>query len=355
MPPRAVIVTLSPEERKTLETWAASRTEPYRKVQRARVVLLAAEGRPNSTIATEVGLARRMVIQWRQRFVNKRLAGLLDRPRSGRPRTYSDADRLRVVETACTKIPPDATHWSVRSLAEATGVGRDVVHQILRQNRLKPHRVGTFSRSSDPNFAAKVTDVVGLYMNPPENAVVLCVDEKTQVQALDRTQPMLPMRPDQIERQTHDYKRNGTVRLYAALAVHAGRVIPRVEDRHRSREFVAFMNQLLQIYPEGELHVILDNVITHRSEKVQTWHAEPKHRRVVFHFIPTYSSWLNLVEVLFNLVQAKVIRRGRFPSKQDLTAKLLAYIERFNQEKRIFQWTKTTDDILRSCTSRTRH
>jgi len=352
---RAAVVTLDPDERRILESWAAFRTEPYRKVQRARAILLAAEGKTDSAIAREVDLTRRMVGQWRQRFVKERLAGLPDRPRPGRPRMYSDADRLRVVETACTTTPPGATHWSVRSLAEATGVGRNTVHHILRENGLKPHRVGTFSQSSDPNFAAKVIDVVGLYMNPPENAVVLCVDEKTQVQALDRTQPMLPLRPDQIERHTHDYKRNGTVQLYAALAVHAGRVIPRVEDRHRSREFIAFMNQLLQIYPEGDIHVILDNVITHRSEKVQAWHAKPKKQRVIFHFIPTYSSWLNLVEVLFNLVQAKVIRRGRFPSKQDLTAKLLAYIERFNQEKRIFQWTKTAGDILRSCTSVTRH
>lgn len=352
---KAAVVTLSDEERKTLETWAASRTEPYRKVQRARLVLLAAEGRPNLSIAGEVGLARRMVIQWRERFIKERLGGLLDRPRPGRPRTYTDADRLRVVETACTKTPPDATHWSVRSLAEATGVGRDVVHQILRQNRLQPHRVGTFSESPDPDFAAKVIDVVGLYMNPPDNAIVLCVDEKTQIQALDRTQPMLPMRPDQIERHTHDYKRNGTVQLYAALEVHGGHVIPRIENRHRSREFIAFMNQLLKIYPAGQLHVVLDNVSAHRSEKVHTWHAQPKHQRVVFHFIPTYSSWLNRVEVLFNLVQAKVIRRGRFPSKQDLTAKLLAYIERFNREKRVFRWTKTADEILESCTSRTRH
>jgi len=254
------------------------------------VVLLAAEGKTNSAIAREVDLTRRMVIQWRQRFVKERLAGLPDRPRPGRPRTYSDADRLRVVETACTTTPPGATHWSLRSLANATGVGRDAVHQILRENRLKPHRAGTFSRSSDPNFAAKGIDVVGLYMNPPQNAVVLCVDEKTQVQALDRTQPMLPMRPDQIERHTHNDKRNGTVQLYAALAVHAGQVIPRIEDRHRSREFIAFMNQLLRIYPEGDIHVILDNVITHRSEKVHTWHAKPKKQRVLLHFIPTYSS-----------------------------------------------------------------
>jgi transposase len=335
--------------------WAASRTGPYREVQRARVILLAAEGMTSTAIAQEVDLTRRMVGQWRQRFAEERLAGLVDRPREGRPRIYTTADRLRVVETACTATPPAETHWSVRGLAEATGVGRNTVHRILRENRLKPHRVGTFSQSPDPDFAAKVIDVVGLYMNPPENAVVLCVDEKTQVQALDHTQPMLPMRPDQIERHTHDYKRNGTVQLYAALEVHAGQVIPRVEDRHRSREFVAFMNQLLQIYPEGDIHVILDNVITHRSAKVQTWHSKPKNQRVIFHFIPTYSSWLNLVEVLFNLVQAKVLRRGRFPSKQDLTSKLLAYIERFNQEKRIFHWTKSANDIFRSCTYMTRH
>ena len=335
--------------------WAASRTEPYRKVQRARAILLAAEGKTSTAIAHEVDLTRRMVGQWRQRFAEEQLAGLVDRPREGRPRIYTTADRLRVVETACTATPPGETHWSVRSLAEATGVGRNTVHRVLRENRLKPHRVGTFSQSPDPHFAAKVIDVVGLYVDPPENAVVLCVDEKTQVQALDRTQPMLPMRPDQIERHTHDYKRNGTVQLYAALEVHAGQVIPRVADRHRSREFVAFMKQLLKSYPKRDIHVVLDNVITHRSEEVRIWHAKKRNRRIVFHFIPTYSSWLNLVEVLFSLVQAKVIRRGRFPSKQDLTAKLLAYIERFNQEKRVFQWTKTADDIVRSYTSRTRH
>jgi transposase len=355
MPRQASVVTLSPEEREALEAWAASRTEPYRKVQRARTILLAAEGKTNTAIAQEVDLTRRMVSQWRQRFHEDRLDGLVDQPRSGRPRVYANDDRLRVVETACTATPPGETHWSVRSLAQATGMTRSTVHRILRENRLKPHRVGSFSQSPDPEFIAKVIDVVGLYMDPPENAVVLCVDEKTQVQALDRTQPMLPMRPDQIERHTHDYKRHGTVQLYAALEVHAGHVIPRVEDRHRSREFVAFMKQIARAYPQGEIHVILDNVSTHRSEEVRIWHAQKKNQRIVFHFIPTYSSWLNLVEVLFNLLQAKVIRRGRFPSKQDLTAKLLAYIEHFNQENRIFQWTKPAEDLVRSYTSRTRH
>jgi len=353
MPRQSVVVVLTPEERKTLERLASSWTESYRKVQRARLILLAADGMPNTRIAVEVGLSRAMVVQWRHRFVRERLAGLVDRPRSGRPRVYTEEDRLRVVETACTKKPPGETHWSIRSLAKATGVKKDAVHQILRENKLKPHRVGTFSRSPDPDFVAKVLDVVGLYLDPPKNAIVLCVDEKTQVQALDRTQPMLPMRPDQIERHTHDYKRNGTVQLFAALEVHAGRVVPRIEDRHRSREFIAFMNQLLRTYPKRELHVILDNVITHRSKEVRDWHSEPKHQRVIFHFIPTYSSWMNLIEVLFNLVQAKVLRRGTFPSKQALVRKLLEYIEQFNAEEKVFQWTKPAEAIFRSLSYRT--
>lgn len=219
---KASPIVLNVEEKRALESLANSRTAPYRQVQRARLVLLAAEGMANTAIAQEVGLSRTMVVQWRQRFTGKRLAGLADQPRPGKPRHYSDADRLKVIETACTQKPQGETHWSVRTLAKATGVGRDTVHQILRQANLKPHRTGTFSRSTDPDFAAKVVDVVGLYMHPPENAVVVCVDEKTQVQALDRTQPLLPMWPGQIERRTHDYKRNGTVQLYAALEVQAG-------------------------------------------------------------------------------------------------------------------------------------
>ena len=352
---RAVVVELTGEERKTLEALANSRTSPFRQVQRARLILLAAGGATNTQISREVDLSRSMVARWRERFACRRLDGLTDQPRPGRPRVYPEADRLRVVETACNRRPPDATQWSVRSLAKETGVGRDTVHKILREHKLKPHRIGTFSHSPDPDFVAKVVDVVGLYLDPPENAVVLCADEKTQVQALDRRQPMLPMRPGQIERRTHDYKRNGTVQLFAALEVHAGRVIPRIEDRHRSREFLSFMNQLLRVYPEGKIHVILDNVITHRSKEVQAWHAKPKHRRVVFHFLPTYSSWLNLIEVLFSLVEANVIRRGVFPSKEDLAGKILAYIDRFNTEGRPFRWTKTADEIFRSLSKLTRH
>ncbi len=348
-------MTITSEEREHLETLAAARTAPHRQVQRARLVLAAADRKTNEAISHEVGLGWRSVGMWRRRFIRERMAGLEDRPRPGKPRQYSDADRLRVIETACTGKPEAETHWSVRTLAKATGVGRDTVHHILRQADLKPHRVGTFSQSNDPDFAAKVVDVVGLYLHPPKNAVVLCVDEKTQVQALDRTQPLLPMRPHQIERRTHDYKRNGTVQLYAALEVHAGHVVPRIEERHRSREFLDFMNDLLGAYPSGKLHVILDNVSSHDSKEVHEWHRRPRNKRVVFHFIPTYSSWLNLAEVLFNLMQAKVLRRGVFTSKKSLVTAIMDYIRKFNTEGRIFRWTKTAEAIITSVNNLTGH
>lgn len=348
-------VTVTTQEREVLETLAVSRTAPYRQVQRARLVLAAAAGKTNQAISRETGLGWRSVGLWRRRFVSERFIGLEDRPRPGKPKLYSETDRLRVIETACSQKPEAESHWSVRTLARATGVGRDTVHHILRQADLKPHQVGTFSRSPDPDFAAKVVDVVGLYLHPPEHAVVVCVDEKTQVQALDRTQPLLPMRPGQIERHTHDYKRNGTVQLYAALEVHAGRVIPSIEERHRSKEFIAFMNHLLRAYPSGELHIILDNVSSHDSKQVKDWHKQPSNQRMVFHFIPTYSSWLNLAEVLFNLLQAKVIRRGVFPSKRALVSAIMNYIEKFNQEGRVFHWTKTADVIISSSNNLTGH
>ena len=329
-----------------LETLAVSRTAPYRQVQRARLLLGAAAGKTNQTISQETGLGWRSVGMWRRRFIDERLAGLEDRPRPGKPRSYTDADRLKVVETACTQKPDGETHWSVRTLAKATGVGRDTVHQILRQANLKPHQVGTFSRSPDPDFAAKVVDVVGLYLHPPEHAVVVCVDEKTQVQALDRTQPMLPMRPGQIERRTHDYKRNGTIQLFAALEIQAGKVLSRVEARHRSREFIAFMEQLLKSYPRGDLHIIMDNVSSHVSKEVHAWHQQPRAQRVFFHLVPTYSSWLNMAEIFFNLLQAKVLRRGVFRSKQELVKSVLAYVDQLSKEGKPFCWTKTAEEIL---------
>jgi transposase len=326
-----------------------------RDAQRARIVLAAAEGQSNAAIAEREEVSRVTVGLWRGRFERERLAGLVDQPRSGKPRAYTDADRLRIIETACTQKPEAESHWSVRELARVTGIGRETVHRTLQQANLKPHRSGTFSQSNDPEFVTKLIDVVGLYMDPPEHAVVLCVDEKTQVQALDRTQPMLPMRPGQIERRTHDYKRNGTVQLYAALQVHGGHVEAQPTQRHRSREFIAFLDHLLDCYPEGDLHVILDNVSSHHSAEVAAWHEREKSQRVIFHPIPTYSSWLNLVEVFFNLLQSKVVSRGIFRSRQELVDAILAYIRKFSSEHHIFRWTKPAPVILRKLNYVTGH
>ena len=355
MSKKALTVDIKPEENEELRALASSRTAPYDRVRRARVILAAADGKTNQEISRETGLGRLSVGKWRLRFISEGLSGLEDRPRPGKPPLYSQADRLRVIETACNQKPEAESQWSVRTLAKATGVGRDTVHEILRKANLKPHQVTSFSTSPDPDFTAKVVDVVGLYLHPPEHGIVICVDEKTQVQALDRTQPLLPMRPGQVERRTHDYKRNGTVQLYAALEVNAGRVIPSIEERHRSKEFIAFMNQLLHAYPSGELHIILDNVSSHDSKEVQDWHNQPANQRVAFHFIPTYSSWLNMAEILFNLLQAKVLRRGIFQSKKALVSAIMAYIDKFNRERRIFHWTKTADVIISSLNNLTRH
>lgn len=347
---KAAFIEVTAEEETILQSRVAMRHAPISAVQRARIVLAARDGQTNEAIAGSVGLDRRSVALWRRRFANERLAGLEDRPRAGRPTTYSDADRVRVIDTACTKTPEAETHWSVRSLAQATGVGRATVHRLLRRADLKPHRVSTFSRSTDPDFVAKLVDVVGLYLNPPKQAIVLCVDEKTQVQALDRTQPLLPMRQGQIARRTHDYKRHGTVQLYAALEVQAGKVTVLPTQRHRSKEFTAFLDAVLRQYPTGELHVILDNVSSHHSAEVARWHAKPGNHRVQFHPIPTYSSWLNLVEVFFNLLQAKVISRGNFSSTRDLVQRILRYIDHFNAQGTVFHWTKPAAAILQTLT-----
>ena len=352
---RAVPIELTVEEESVLRRRVAMRHAPVSTVQRARIVLAASAGERNDTIAANLGITPFSVAQWRRRFADGRLAGLEDRPRLGRPATYSDADRVRVVETACTKTPEAETHWSVRSLAEATGVGRETVHRLLQRADLKPHRVGTFSRSNDPDFVAKLVDVVGLYLDPPEHAIVLCVDEKTQVQALDRTQPLLPMRQGQFERRTHDYKRHGTLQLYAALEVQTGQVAAQTTQRHRSQEFTAFMDEILRRYPVGAIHVILDNVSSHHSAEVAAWHAKPGNDRVTFHPIPTYSSWLNLVEIFFNLLQAKVIRRGNFHSRRELVHRVMAYVEHFSAQGKVFQWTKPAAAILQSLNYVTPH
>jgi len=356
MSKQAVPLALTAEELQALRRLVNGRTTPTRDAQRARIILAAAEGHGDTAIAAREGVSRLTGSLWRRRCREKRLAGLADEPRSGKPRHYTDAAVLRVVETACTQKPAGGeSHWSVRELAKATGVGRETVHRILQQAKLKPHRIGTFSYSNDPEFVTKLVDVIGLYLDPPEHAIVLCVDEKTQVQALDRTQPMLPMRPGQIARRTHDYKRNGTVQLYGALNVHAGEVHGLPTQRHRSREFIAFLDHLLDQYPEGDLHVILDNVSSHHSAEVQAWHRREKNHRVVFHPIPTYSSWLNLIEIFFNMLQTRVVSRGVFRTRQELIDAIMAYIRKFTAERHIFAWTKPAPVILRKLNYVTGH
>lgn len=341
----APTIVLTPEERSILEGLEASRTAPVRQVQRARIILLAERAQANTAIGQVVGMDPRHVGIWRRRFAEERLAGLEDRPRPGKPRVYGDADRLRVIETACTQTPPSETHWSVRSLAKATGVGRQTVHRILRSADLKPHRVGTFSRSTDPDFTAKLVDVVGLYLNPPEHAVVLCVDEKTQVQALDRTQPLLPMRPGQIERRTHDYVRHGTTTLFAALDARTGKIIGQCLRRHRSVEFRKSLDTVDAAVPATlDVHLIMDNYGTHKTALVQLWLA--KRPRFHVHFTPTSASWLNMAERFFAKLTEKQLRRGVHPSTDALEEAIYHYLQLNNENPKPFVWTKTADEIL---------
>lgn len=343
---RAVTIELTREERRSLERILQAQTATQREVMRARIILMANEGKENQVIAEKLGLSAHSVAVWRNRFAVGHMMGLKNRPKTRTPIKYTAEDRRRVIETACTGAPEAETHWSVRTLARTTGVGRETVRNILKDAHLRPHRVGTFTQSTDPDFREKLLDVIGLYTDPPENAVVLCVDEKTQLQALDRTQPQLPMRPDQIARRTHDYKRNGTTQLFAALDVVEARVQATCQDRHRSEDFLRFLDGIVKHYGHTDIHVVLDNVSSHKSKSVQLWRE--KHPRVFFHFVPTYSSWLNMVEIFFGLVQTKVVSRGVFPSKSDLVAKLLAFVDKFNREGKRFQWTKSPDMILMS-------
>jgi len=347
------VITLTTEERQRLEAVVRTRTAPHRAVQRARVVLLAAEGMANTAIAGEVGLSRAMVVQWRQRFARDRLPGLADRPRPrGRP-VYTEEQRARVLATVCGSPPKGATHWTVRSLAERTGVGRQTVHRILRGERLAPHRVKSWITSTDPEFETKALDILGLYLNPPENALVLSVDEKTAIQALDRMQPMLPLRPGQVERRSFEYKRNGTISLYAALAVHQGEVVGQCAPRHRHQEFLEFLQLLARRYPEQELHLIVDNLSAHKHENVQRWLR--RHPRLHLHFTPTHASWLNQVELWFSILSRKVIRRGVFPSAKALIQAIMTFIKRYNQEGRPFRWTYTPDRLKRMGLNVTEH
>jgi transposase len=345
--PRAVELLLSDEEREQLQAWARRRKSAQALAQRSRIVLAAASGKNNSQIAAELGITRGMAAKWRSRFADSRLDGLLDEPRPGRPRTISDAQVEEVIVRTLETTPKNATHWSTRSLAAQLGLSQSAVARIWRAFGLQPHRQETWKLSRDPQFIAKVRDVVGLYLDPPERAVVLCVDVKSQIQALDRTAPILPMLPGTPQRATHDYKRSGTSSLYAALDIGSGKVIGSLHGRHRAIEFKKFLQRLDREVPgELEVHLILDNASTHKTPAIKHWLSA--HPRFVLHFTPTSSSWLNLVERWFAELTTKKLRRGSHRSVRELNADIRDWIESWNDNPRPFVWTKTADEILES-------
>jgi len=344
-PKQPLIVT--EEERARLESLAHRARSQALLARRARVVLACAEGLDNKLVAKRLRCSVGMVGKWRSRFLESRLEGLYDEPRPGAPRKVSDDQVEKVVIQTLESTPRGQTHWSTRGLAQASGLSRMTISRIWHAFGLQPHRADTFKLSPDPQLIEKVRDIVGLYMNPPEHALVLCVDEKSQIQALDRTQPLLPMRPGQVERGTHDYKRHGTTSLFAALELKTSRVIGQLHRRHRSREFRQFLDAIeAQVPAELEVHLIADNYGTHKTALIQKWFA--KRPRFHVHFTPTYGSWINLVERWFAELTNKRIRRGVFRSVKELESAIREYISVHNETPKPFVWTRTADQILDS-------
>jgi transposase len=339
-------IILSPDENVALAKWARGRSISARLVQRARIIQRAAEGAQSKDIAKKLGVSRPTVQLWRERFLALRLEGLeKDAPRPGRIPDIPEAKVRAVVKATLQTTPPNATHWSTRSMAQAQGLSRMAVQRIWKQHNLKPHLVRTFKISRDKQFVEKLHDVVGLYLNPPARSLVLCVDEKSQIQALDRTQPGLPMKKGRCGTMTHDYKRNGTTTLFAALSMLDGKVIGDCMPRHRHQEFIRFLDKIdAETVPELDLHLIIDNYATHKHPRVTSWLR--RHPRFHLHFIPTSSSWLNMVERWFREITDKRIRRGSFASVPELIAAIEAYLAGHNQNPRIFTWTATAERIL---------
>ena len=346
MPQRAEIV-LSDEEREVLERWARRPKSSQALALRCRIVLAAAEGEQSKEIAARLGCNKGTVGKWRGRFARRGLDGLHDEPRPGKPRQIGDEEIERVIVKTLEEQPPDATHWSTRSMARATGMSQTAISRIWRAFGLKPHQSEAFKLSPDPQFVDKVRDIVGLYLNPPERAVVLCVDEKSQIQALDRSAPILPLMPGVPERQTHDYVRHGTTNLYAALDLASGRVIADTSPRHRAEEFRRFLGLIDRSVPAGlEVHVVLDNSSTHKTPQIQRWLQS--HPRFTLHFTPTYSSWLNLVERWFAELTTKWLKRSAHRSVPDLVASIRTWIANWNEDPRPYVWHKSADEILDS-------
>jgi len=341
MPVIAPPLAISPEDLLTLGQWSRSGSIRAALVERAKILLLAAEGLSNTEIAGQVGCSRPTVILWRHRYAQAGLDGLGDKPRSGRPQTVR-ADRRAEILAATLTPPPQhlgVTHWSTRLLGDELGVSHNTVARVWRDHDLKPWRTETFKFSTDPQLEAKVRDVVGLYLHPPQRAIVVCVDEKRQIQALSRTAPNLPLRPGSPERRTHDYVRHGTTTLFAALEVATGKVTDQCFPRHRHAEFLAFLKLVAKAYPRRQLHVVLDNYGTHTHPKVKAWLA--KHPRLHLHFTPTSASWMNLVEVFFAIITRQAIRRGNFASVPDLIAAIRRFVNGWNQRSHPLCGSKT--------------
>jgi transposase len=346
MPQRAEVV-LTDEEREVLERWARRPKSAQALALRCRIVLAAAGGEPSKEIAARLGCNPNTVGRWRGRFAERGLDGLHDEPRPGKPRSITDDDVERVIVKTLEEQPGDATHWSTRSMARATGMSQTAVSRIWRAFGLGPHQTEVFKLSPDPQFIDKVRDIVGLYLNPPEAAVVLCVDEKSQIQALDRSAPVLPLMPGVPERRTHDYIRYGTTNLYAALDVASGQVIADTSARHRAEQFLRFLNLIERSVPDQlSVHVVLDNSSTHKTPSIQRWLQ--RHPRFTLHFTPTYSSWLNLVERRFAELTTKSIKRSAHRSVRDLVASIRTWIENWNENPKPYAWHKTADEILDS-------
>ena len=343
-------LAISQAEAEALRAMTRAGTTAQRTAMRARIILRAAEGAAHVEIADELGVSVPTVLLWRRRFREQGLEGLADAPHPGRPRTYGRDVREQIL--AATLTPPEATtHWSTRRLAKRVGVSPSTVARVWHEGRLKPHRTETFKYSRDPQLVAKVTDVVGLYLAPPERAIVLSVDEKTQIQALDRTAPMLPLKPGQVERHTHDYKRNGTLSLFAALEVATGQVTNQTRERHTGDDFLAFLRLLARTYRTGEVHVVLDNVSTHKTPDVLAWLA--RHPRFTFHFTPTSASWMNQIETWFGILTRQAIRRGSFENVRVLTAAIERFTRDWNAGASPFTWVKSADEILAKAVRKT--
>ncbi len=337
---------MSDTDRAELERRARAKTLPVRMVEQARIILLSADGHTGQEVATRVGCSEQSVVAWRDRYENEGLAGLDDRPRSGRP-AQIDAKKRSEVVAKTLKPPPEelgVTHWTSRLMEREVGLDHSTIARIWQDYELQPWRTKTFKYSTDPQLEDKVRDIVGLYLNPPENAVVLSVDEKSQIQALDRTQPMLPLRPGKPARHTHDYKRNGTTTLFAALEVATGKVVHTCMQRHRQQEFVKFLRQVAKAYPRRKLHIICDNYSAHKAPDVVKWLK--KNKRVTLHFTPTGASWMNLVESFFSVITRQAIRRGTFASVEDLIGAIDVFISGWNGRCAPFKWRKTADEIL---------